>query len=231
MTFCILDAHCAVYDAQSKLSGLAYFEPICSACDSRSRSELNLLRYDYVDLSQLIPKAGGHNDVRIYRPRPESSPPITLAAWIMRTEIAYVVANTRAVLQRFLGARPGPAWPTREGWRLDNDTTFLGNHVGDIARIPATELIWSTEAVDPTYRTGPDMLLVLGDLHRRARKLCGLDPRTIAVPGNCPGCNIPALRRRDDDPSALWCNHCRKRLTSVDYSQLVKMQLPPPAPA
>lgn len=229
--FCILGANCAVYDRPTQLAGLCYSDPICTACENRGRQELNMLRYDYVDLSQLMPKPDSRGEVRIFRPLPESSPPISVAVFALRTEVAYVVAHTSETLRQFLGRRTGRAWPTREGWRLDQDVAFLINHVGDIARIPATTLMWSTEALEPTARTGADMLLVIGDLHRRVRKLCGLDPRTISVPGYCPECHLPALMRQEDDVDTLWCNNCRTRLSSFDYSNLVKMQLPPTATA
>lgn len=226
MTFCQFDAKCCVYDSHTECPGYSGTNIICNGCHDQSRRELNQLRYDYVDLSQLIPRGDARSEDQIFRPRPESSPPINVHVWHVRSEIAYQVMLTAMHLRGELGTGGHQQMPSREGWRLDHDIRYLGDHVADVAALPASERHWSTEAAELTERDGIAMLAAFGALHRRARKLCGTDPRTITVPGDCPRCLAPSLRRHADNSEVIWCVHCAQKMTGDEYHAVIRMQLP-----
>lgn len=230
MTFCAFDTRCVVYDRQSKIPGLSHGWTLCEGCRTNGESTLNLLRYDYVDLSQLVPKADGRNDeANIFRPKPESSPPVNDQVFNLRADIAYFVRLVTILTRKAIGSPlPRPGIPVREGYALDADVHWLGKHVDDLARVPATVAHYDTDTVAPAVLDGLGMLLRLRAMHRRARVVCGLDARTVTMPGFCPTCNTTSLRREAGDTDKIWCLHCKLQLSSAEYGQVVRLQYPMP---
>lgn len=220
MMFCILAENCSVFDRNTKTSGLSRHNPLCEGCRNRSKRELNLLRYDYVDLSQLIAKSGGLSEAKISRPKPESSPTVDLSILTLRSEIWGTAAWAENALRTHLGMLRVPT-KVREGYGLSDAVFYLEPRVDALARMPAVDGDLS----------GAELLLMLGELHRRARRVCGLDPRTIQVPGWCPSCSVPSLRRHDDDPERVWCAACNLQLAKEDYYAAQRMQFAPVTPA
>lgn len=229
MSYCLLAENCSVYDKAHHIPGIAVGGPLCHGCKDLARADLNLLRYDYIDLSQLIPKADGRNDSRIFRPKPESSPPVNMSVLTLRGEIAFFVNRVGIAVRRWAGSpQRAVSLPVREGYGLDHDVRYLMAHVDDLVSLPATDAYWSTEVGEPYPMTGPDIVLRVAELHRRSRRLCGVDPRTITVPGHCDDCNTPSLRRHDDDADRVWCLHCKKHLDQDGYLRVVRLQVPVP---
>lgn len=223
MTFCVLAEECSVYDRTAQLPGIARSTPLCEGCRRRSESELNLLRYDYVDLSQLIPARDGHSDAKIARPKPASKPTIDLQVFTLRGEIAYALRVTEVALRVYLGDRVPAELPVREGFAMDNSIRYLQPRVDELAGMPATEAHWRLSGTVTETLSGPEVLLLLGRLHHRARKICGLEPMTITVPGMCPSCSTASLRRKDDDDDKIWCIHCRLVFSKEMYFQSQRM--------
>lgn len=218
MTFCVLGAVCSVYDPQLRLAGLTYSNPMCDGCRQRGARELNLLRYDYVDLSQLIPKPPVVSDTKIFRPDPESSPPLSMAVWGLRSELVHLVCTAERELRRHQDdLKHFVEMPVREGFAVDRAVSYLRHRIDLLPLMPPTEAVWDCDDPARSVLSGPDVILCVGALHRRSRRLCGLDSRTICVPGHCPQCEVPSLRRADDDPALIWCVHCRVRLTNDQY--------------
>jgi hypothetical protein len=220
MTFCVLGENCSVFDRAAKTPGISRFNPLCEGCRNRAKRELNQLRYDYVDLSQLIPKKDGQTEAKIARPKPESSPTIDVAVYTLRSDIAWQVTGAEVRLRVHLGDRSLPGDPRREGYSLDASIRYLEPRVQDLARLPPLE-DWG----------GPEYLVLFGELHRRSRRVCGLDPRTVSVPGFCPSCSVPSLRRHDDDPERIWCARCQGQLSREDYFAAQRMQFAPVTPS
>lgn len=227
MTFCVLGENCSVFDRLAKTSGLSRHNPLCEGCRNRAQRELNLLRYDYVDLSQLIGKSDGSSDVKISRPKPESSPAIDLAVFTLRSRIAVSCRQAEDAL-RVMHGFPPISLRMREGYRLADSVFFLSPRVDDLARMPLVLGEWGD---DGAALDGPQVLLLFGFLHRRARRVCGLDPRVVGVPGHCPSCSATALRRHDDDPERVWCGFCQVRLSREDYFAAQRMQFAPVTPS
>lgn len=220
MTFCILAENCTVFDRHANTSGLSRHNPLCEGCRNRSKRELNLLRYDYVDLSQLIAKQGGLSEAKISRPKPESSPTVDLSVLTLRSEMTDTAMWAEFRLRTHLGMLHTSA-PVREGYGLSQAVYFLEPRVDALARMPAAD----------GHLSGAELLLLVGMLHRRARKVCGLDPRTIQLPGLCPSCSVPSLRRHDDDPERVWCAACNMQLAKEAYYAAQRMQFAPVTPA
>lgn len=221
MTFCVLGENCSVYDRHSKVAGVSLRNPLCEGCRNRADRDLNLLRYDYVDLSQLIAKKDGHSEAKIARPKPESSPPLDVGVLTLRSDIAASCFEAEIRLRAYSGDRPRPPENVREGWGLDASIRYLRPRLEELALMPAiADLI-----------SGVEYLLEFSTLHRRARKVCGLDPRTIGLPGDCPQCHTPTLRRHDDDAERVWCGRCNLHLSKDDYYAAQRMQFAPVTPA
>jgi hypothetical protein len=231
MTFCVLAENCSVYDRRNQIPGLSFRNPLCEGCRNRSRRELNLLRYDYVDLSQLIARADGHSEVKISRPKPESVPTIDIGVFTLRSAIADVCADAERELRRHLGM-PHLSVKVREGYGLSDAVSFLHPRVDDLARMPPKGALWGFQGPQmadadpsPSYLDGAQVLALFSELHRRARRVCGLDPRTVRLPGECPSCSVPSLRRTDDEPDRVWCAACKLQFTHSDYIAAQTMML------
>lgn len=223
VTFCALGEHCSVYDSSAKLSGYCHAAPICQGCKDRSEMELNQLRLDYVDLSQLVPRSQIHSDSQIHRPKPESSPPINVGVFTLRGEIAYVVRLGADALRRDLGSSVPRGLPVREGFGLDTDIRYLVPHVEDLAELGPITACWAMDDPTPIPLTGVQILALFSLLHRRARRVLGLASRVLTIPGSCPRCAVSALRRSDDDAEKVWCNNCQVRISRGDYLDHMKL--------
>jgi len=227
-TFCFLGENCSVFDRHSKTPGISLRNPLCEGCRNRARRELNLLRYDYVDLSQLIAKSDRLSEAKISRPKPESSPTIDLAVFTLRSEIAESVDAAALALRHHLGS-PEFCLQMREGYALSDAIHYLDPRVDDLALLPASAQVWVGE--EYAWLSGAELLVRFGALHRRSRRVCGVDPATIAVPGVCPFCAVPSLRRYDDDPERYWCAACHMNLGREQYYAAQRMQFAPVTPA
>ncbi len=215
-SFCIHGPECVVYDRRHNLPGLAYGSELCNGCLFRSESELRALLYDYIDLSQLIPKADGrNNEAQIFRPKPESSPPINQQAYHLRERIAFAATLAHRVLREHAG-RVQVLLPVREGRAVHDALRYLHPRVEDLAGLLDPLAHWVDDE-RPMQVNGPQILLLLGSYHRAARRMLGLDPRTVALPGECPECGMASLRRRQDEPERVWCHRCPARLTGAEY--------------
>lgn len=225
MSFCSMAVACAVYDARLRVAGVCISASICEGCRNRATSELRMLRIDYVDLSQEILKNPVKTDVRIFRPRPQSSPPLDMQVLTLRHDIANAAILADAALRRRFGP-PGPRWsgPVREGVALDHALRHLEANVERLAGLGAIHGCWDLSSGLSEALSGPQVLLRMGMLHRRARTVLGLAPVTITLPGECPSCRVPALRRHDDDPERIWCAACKAKLDRNRYISAIGLR-------
>jgi hypothetical protein len=224
MTFCVLGENCSVFDKHTKTSGITRNNPLCEGCRNRARRELDLLRFDYVDLSQLIPKRNGYSEAKISRPKPESSPTIDVSIFTLRSQVAELARAAEESVRIRLGMLHSSSVMVREGFALTSAIAFLYPRVDELALTPAVPAGWDDDLED---LDGPQVLYTFGVLHRRARRVCGIDPKTVAVPGLCPSCSVPGLRRHDDDPLRYWCTVCNVQVSQQDYFAAQRMQFAP----
>jgi hypothetical protein len=185
---------------------------------------LDLLRFDYLDLSQLAAKRDGHSEAKISRPKPESSPTIDLDIFTLRSQMVELARAAEESVRIRLGMLHTSPAKVREGFALSSAVHFLYPRVDELAVTPAVPAYWDDDLAD---LSGAQTLFVFGVLHRRARRVCGVDPKTIAVPGFCPSCSAPGLRRHDDDPLRYWCTVCNTQLAQQDYYAAQRMQFAP----
>jgi hypothetical protein len=208
-----------------KLPGVCISNSICEGCRNRSISELRMLRLDYVDLTQILPPSSAMSQVKIFRPKPESMPPLNLPAFTLRHHIAHVVLLADHHVREHYGPRLAP--PTREGAALDHALRHLETRVGDLAALGVTVGYWDPSAELTTALDGPSMLLLFGELHRRARVMLGLNAPTLTLPGECPNCQVAALRQRADEPQRVWCQACKSALDRDSYLDIVSLRIRP----
>ncbi len=228
MSFCIMATNCVVYDSDQRIPGYTPVGVLCEGCTNGVRAELNLLRYDYVDLSQLVVPVDVRNETgKIFRPKPESREPINLHPFTLRGDIAWFARQLVLVVREATGRvlRTAPM-PVREGFQLDADVRFLIERVADIAALPATVAHWSSNDDYASELDGAGVVLRLRSMHRSARLLCGTARRVITVPGWCLTCNEVSLRRHDDDAETVWCQHCKARWTREEYQRMARLQYP-----
>lgn len=222
MTTCIMGPHCSVFDAVLKIPGVVYFQPICEGCRTRTVGELRMLRLDYLDLTQALPKSDRRNDVTIFRPKPESSLPLNLQVFTLRHQIAHAVILAEASVRGV--PRPGPV---REAVAMSEALYYLENHVGPLASLTATEDYWDVDSGLTDVLDGPQVLLWFTALHRRARLILGLAPRTVGVSGYCPRCSSAQLCRHEDDESRYWCAACKLTMDRETYMQVKAVKTGP----
>ncbi len=219
MTFCHFADQCTVYDSTRKLSGMTgRLSNICEGCRGRAEREIGLLKFDYVDLSQLIPTAGMRtNEAQIYRPKPQSSPPLNMNAYALRSEVAWLLLSMEHAVRQVMADTAAMVPSTaREGYRLDAAVRYLQVRVVDVARLPAMVQCWSSHDEQPSALGGLDLLLRVTRVHHAARTMLGLQPRRIKVPGQCPGCQLWTLTRVEDS-ERVSCMACNLHLSTADY--------------
>jgi len=223
MTFCALEKHCTVYDRVQNISGLSYGNPLCEGCRNRCVSDLNFLRYDFVDLSQILVPGDARSEAQIFRPKPESSPPIDMRAYGLREDIHSVLTATEDAVRQLRQERPRITAGVRQGYAVDQAVRYLCDRVQDIAD---TSYVWARE-INGEPLHGADVLTEFGRLHGKARALLGLADLSVGLAGACPYCAVPALRRREPDDGKVWCGRCRKVMARSDYDDWLRMQFPP----
>lgn len=229
MNFCRMDGNCAVYDSPSDLPGLAHQNPLCYSCRDAAATTIRALRYDYVDLTQQLMPGDARNQVgKIFRPKPESQAPLNERALFVRDDIVLFAGAVTQALRRALGLSLYRRMPTREGFQLDADVKFLAERVSELAELEPTTSYY-TDSPEPQTLDGVAMLELAGALHRKARRLCGLEPQLMQVPGYCPQCNAASLRRHDDNDEKVWCAACGYRVTLAGIVQLARLNLHPHA--
>lgn len=220
MTFCILDENCAVYDRHSKIAGIVRASNICEGCRNRIRQDLNALRYDFVDLSQQLPPQETRNDAHIFRPKPESSPPLDMQALGLRDDIVDLLTGCEDAARALLGDRPRQG-RTRDGYAVDQAIRYLEERAHYLVQVSAV-------VIADEVLAGLDVPSRLRTLHRRVRRCVGLLVPSVGLPGVCPRCRVPALRRRGDDPGGrVWCEQCRASMSRDDYYAACRMQFAP----
>lgn len=227
MTFCSLGENCVVYDRMTCAPGYSGHHCLCPGCTEASKSDLNLLRYDYVDLSQLIPLPDVRGEAgRIFRPKPESKAPIDVSVFTLRGDVAWFVRQAAEVLRWHSGTRLANPMPVREGYQLDTDVRYLIPRVDNLAGLPKFKIHWLPEDEERSELDGVELVLHIRRLHKRARKVCGTLPRLITVPGDCGPCGTPSLRRNSDDAAKIWCTHCKNTLTRDEYENRLRLHFP-----
>ena len=223
MIFCLLDDNCCVWDRRRAIAGITRMSAICEGCRNRTRSELNLLRYDYVDLSQaIVPADTRNNEALIFRPKPESTPPLDVAAFTLRSTIAALLVAAEDAVRHLAGDRHRRS-PVREGFAVDQAVRYLDSRVDTLAVV---EHVHRSAAPEATL-SGVETMMEFGALHRRARRAVGLLEPVVSLPGPCPECGASALRRRDDGTDRVWCQQCHTSMTISAYQAAMRMQFAP----
>lgn len=224
MSFCAFGEKCLVFDSALNSPGVCYSAAICEGCRNRCFGELNMLRLDYVDLTQRLPRRAVLPEVRIARSKPQSAMPMDLQVFTLRHWIAHAVVLADGALRDTFGP-PGPRWagPVREAVALDHALRHLQARLVDVAALGEVDGYWNPSAGVTQALSGPGMLLLFGDLHFRARRLLGIFPTTITVPGMCPQCGAAALQHFDDTPEKIHCRVCASGYSRQKYAEMVEL--------
>jgi hypothetical protein len=109
----------------------------------------------------------------------------------------------------------------REGFALDVAAHALRARLDELAALSVTGGWWNASTGLTDDLSGPQVLLLLSALHRRARRLTGVDAPILRLPGDCPHCCARSLRRREDNPEWIWCASCGGQLTRSEYQRLL----------
>ncbi len=218
-SYCVLGADCSVYDSHFQAPGTTPGQSLCVSCEDSFKRVITSLKFDYIDITQLmVPRDTRTEQLHIFRPKPESSPPWNSAAVNVRDRLAWTVLMAERCLREQLGdAQAARRMPVREGFAVSEALRYLHPRVCELAALSTVLAPWDPDEAQPVPVTGVQVLGVLSSVHRQVRRMCGLDERVIAVPGFCPSCSAPSLRRHSDDPEVLWCGGCPGRLSRQEY--------------
>lgn len=220
---CVMASGCVALDRASGLSAPAFTRALCEDCERVAHSDVSLLRYDYVDLSQLIARQDAPGDAKIARPKPRSTPPINLDVDALRSEIATTLWIWEQPVRWAVGLPPRPpAGATRDGWTVDHAVRVIAPRVQVLAALPEIGAYHDGRDQPMAWVDGLTGLTRLRDLHRRSRHHTGLLARNVALPGECPKCAAHALSRRDGT-EAVTCGNCRGSWSYEEYSRYVML--------
>lgn len=98
----------------------------------------------------------------------------------------------------------------------------LGAHYAALVAIPPTDVAGYDRQI--VTLDGPDAIVWLTRLYRRARAAAGDLERTYVVAGTCHLCGAEDLRHRDSR-DAVWCGQCRARWTWDQYMAVMEADL------
>lgn len=222
---CLLATQCVAFDRRTGVAAETIGRrSLCPDCERVCHSDVALLRYDYVDLSQLIARREGHGDAKIARPKPRSQPPIDLDVDALRTEIAQALWTWEQPVRWAAGLPPRSTSPARDGWRVDNAVAVISPRVELLASLPEIGAYHDGRDAPMTWVDGLGGLTRLRELHRYARRHTGLIVANVGLPGECPKCAAHALYRRHgcDD---VTCGNCRSAWEYAEYSRYVRLMI------
>jgi hypothetical protein len=106
------------------------------------------------------------------------------------------------------------------GRELAAATRTLSAHFSALVALGPTDYI--DYGRRPATADGPDAVVALTTLHRRAVAAVGLRERTTDLPGTCHLCNWPSLKHRDGG-NDVWCDHCRAVWPWDEYQDRVAL--------
>lgn len=216
-TFCALGESCERYDKAAKAPGLSYGYNLCDSCTDHCAADVAALVYDYVDLSQIIARRDGQTEVKIFRPKPASVPPIDLGVDTLRSAIMGELLTGELAVRSAVKLPARVNLHVRDGFNVQQAATVVAKHVDTLAGL-ASVPAW----VDNTESSGVQVLTGLRSLHRRSRGAVGLLDLTIALPGYCPKCRAQALSRRDGSDT-VHCSACSFAWSWLQYQRHVTL--------
>lgn len=181
---------------------------LCAVCEAAGREALKALPQAHRDLLPLVgekPATGIGATGGKFGP----SVPINLAVDALVREIRYAVEQWEVILRD--RARLGkPLKTVPDGCKLLAAwwAAFLATPPWAVATYPD----WRITTMD-----GPDAIVWLTSLHRRAVATIGQTVMVMEIPGICPACRHPSLRHRDSD-DIMWCDNCRTHWPWDEYA-------------
>lgn len=182
---------------------------LCRECAANTCRDIGLLVYDYVDLSQRIPKNNRLPETRIARPKPGSTVPLDLRIITVRETIVDQLIHWEARVRLHL-REPEPSRQARDGFLVQRAALTVGAHVRLIAGLP----------------DGLDGLRALRITHRRAVKIVARTVRTVPLPAECPDrtCRQRRLSTREGT-QVVTCAGCGGRWSLDDYERYVTLRV------
>lgn len=176
---------------------------LCALCEARGQVALDELPALHTSLRTLVREQptrpagpGGTFGPRV---------PLNLAADTLADEIGYAVAMWEEIVRDRARLPPPRGTEVGRGCRL-----LAAWWPVLIAAGPTPVHAYAPEpAARPLVDAdGPDGIVWLTWLHRRAVAATGTTALVSEVPGICPACGAPSLRHRDA-ADTVWCDRCR----------------------
>lgn len=199
-------------------------DPMCPSCYRGVAAAIDALPHDYLMLSRDLIKTGGTPDEAIARPKPKSTPPLDLGVDDLMRRLVWTAGIWEFHVRDHLGLQELPMESMRPGWLLNRAALCLVRHLPDLIRLPPVLAYLDGPDHDPVNRDGIDAALTFVHLHRRALARLGLVEPVFQLPGPCPGCNAPALRRVAGREH-VWCEQCKRSWPYTEYQRYVALVL------
>lgn len=197
---------------------------LCQTCERKTERIVGQLPASVQQLTLSLARACAPSDGPAPPNKPASTPPINLTIDALRTEIVYTAAIWEEIVRENQNLSPRRKGSMRDGISIRTSVAILKPRTALLATLPAAEGYFHGVEAEPSRRTGLEglrRLVLLWDLTREA---LGLTRIEIALPGHCPDCGAPALRRYDAG-STVWCEACRGRWPYAEYTAYVTCRL------
>jgi hypothetical protein len=220
---CAYAEQCPDVDRHSGLAP-ATQRNLCSRCEREASRDVQLLPFDYVDLSQFLPRRPVRPDTKTARPVPQSTPPIDLHIERLRSDIAWALQVWELPVREAAELAPAIHEAVREGHLVQKAVEIIAPRVDLLAGLPAVAGYARGLDAGPVEVTGLEGLDQLRALHRRARRMLGVGRLVMSLPGDCSECGAWALRRRDGTDT-VYCAQCRCRWSYTEYTRYVGLMI------
>jgi len=195
---------------------------LCVVCEYDHARDVRALVYDFVDLTQLIPRGRHLPTDAISRPKPGPTLPLDANILALRDDIRLILTHWE-LRMRWAQRLFVPPGAVRDGHAVQRAVDIIAPRVDAIAGIRDNE----GGPADPSpYDTGVLALLRMRELHGVARARVGHHARTIALPGQCPDriCRAETLTRLDGSDT-VTCRTCGNAWTYPDYQAYVTLKV------
>jgi hypothetical protein len=197
---------------------------LCPACERRTEQIVAELPQSVQVLTLSLARTRAPCDGPAPPNKPASVPPINLAIEALRSEIVYTAALWEEIIRESQNLSPRRRGSMRDAVSIRTSVAILSPRTVTLAQLPAVEAYHRGVEAEPCQRTGLEGLRRLVDLWDLTHQAAGLARVEIALPGHCPACDAPALRRHQG-ADTVWCECCHGRWPYNEYAAHVACQV------
>lgn len=156
--------------------------------------------------------------------RREAPSPLRLDVDALQRAIHAAVTAVEPAVREAARLSPEVTANVRHGWAVAAAVDVMAPRTALISTLAGQWGYLHGSVGDPVFWDGCDALRLFRRLHGRARAVLGVRELVHRLPGECSGCGLEALRRRDGSDT-VHCAGCGRLWTLCDYRQYVSLVL------